>query len=185
MPLDFSKLTEYSTELGAAFGFMTPKEIWTMRVCTWSLPPHPLIVNVGAGAGTSGLAFRESRPDATIFTVDISAGGPLGGLENERNAFAGKPLEIPHQILGDSKATGQVWNRGPADLVFIDGDHSYEGCLGDLLAWRDHVKSGGLLLIHDFGRDAWPDVVRATESGVLAEFECLFCIDTLWVGRKA
>ena len=52
----------------------------------------PVIVNIGAGAGTSGLAFAEARPNADLYTIDISPGGPLGGLEGERNAFDNSDL---------------------------------------------------------------------------------------------
>lgn len=37
----------------------------------------------------------------------------------------------------------------PLDLLFIDGDHSYEGCSSDLAIWAPKVKTGGLILVHD------------------------------------
>jgi hypothetical protein len=37
------------------------------------------------------------------------------------------------------------------DLVFVDADHSYTGCLSDLRAWWPKVKSGGWLSGHDYG----------------------------------
>jgi predicted O-methyltransferase YrrM len=46
-----------------------------------------------------------------------------------------------------------------ADLIFIDGDHSYEQCVLD--AWHSdrHLKPGGFLIFHDFQRKGppWPD----------------------------
>jgi len=33
--------------------------------------------------------------------------------------------------------------------VFIDGDHSYEGCRDDWKTWRDHVAPGGFAAFHD------------------------------------
>jgi predicted O-methyltransferase YrrM len=50
------------------------------------------------------------------------------------------------------------------DLVYIDGDHSYEGCLADLNSWYSKVRPGGI-----FGGDDYffhPDVLQAvTEFG--------------------
>lgn len=182
--LDFSPLTDHSYRLGQAFGFGTPQEIYTLRVLAWSLAEAPVIVNIGAGAGTSGLAFAESRPDARVFTVDISPGGPLGGLENERNAFAGTGLTLPTQILGDSQAVGKAWDGPQIDLLFIDGDHSYEGCLGDLVAWREHVWTGGLIVFHDYGRDVWPDVAKVIDTDkAMQGIGHVLTVDTLWVGR--
>lgn len=36
------------------------------------------------------------------------------------------------------------------DLVYIDGDHSYEGCLRDIENWYPKVKTGGFLVGDDF-----------------------------------
>jgi hypothetical protein len=35
------------------------------------------------------------------------------------------------------------------DFVFIDGDHSPEGCRGDWDVWHPHVPSGGSVAFHD------------------------------------
>lgn len=49
------------------------------------------------------------------------------------------------------------------DFVFIDADHTYEGCLRDIQAWTPKVRKGGLISGHDFN---WPTVLQAvTETG--------------------
>jgi predicted O-methyltransferase YrrM len=47
------------------------------------------------------------------------------------------------------------------DLVFLDGDHSYEGVRRDILAWLPLVRPGGILSGHDLN---WPGVRRAVEE---------------------
>lgn len=39
------------------------------------------------------------------------------------------------------------------DWVYVDGDHSYEGCLHDLEASLPHIKKGGMIMGDDYG---WP-----------------------------
>lgn len=39
---------------------------------------------------------------------------------------------------------------GSLDFVFIDADHSYEGCAADIAAWAPKVKTGGYLCGHDY-----------------------------------
>ncbi|MFA5696155.1 MAG: class I SAM-dependent methyltransferase [Bacilli bacterium] len=36
------------------------------------------------------------------------------------------------------------------DFVYIDGDHSFEGCLKDIKDWYPKVKSGGILAGDDY-----------------------------------
>ena len=38
---------------------------------------------------------------------------------------------------------------GPCDLVFVDGDHSYEGARADVERWRGFLRPGGHMLFHD------------------------------------
>jgi predicted O-methyltransferase YrrM len=46
---------------------------------------------------------------------------------------------------------------GPVDLLFIDGDHSYEAVVTDLKTYLPKVKAGGLLILHDWG---WAEGVQ-------------------------
>jgi predicted O-methyltransferase YrrM len=54
---------------------------------------------------------------------------------------------------------------GPVDLLFIDGDHSYESVVTDLKTYLPKVKAGGLLIMHDWG---WAEgVQRAVRETVV------------------
>ena len=65
------------------------------------------------------------------------------------------------------------------DFVFIDADHSYEGCLADILAWTPKIKIGGMIAGHDFN-DRWPGVQRAVkETGKAA-----LTHDSVWIRFK-
>jgi len=50
------------------------------------------------------------------------------------------------------------------DFVFIDGDHSYEGCSTDIRCWWPKVKPGGLLSGHDYRDEFGFGVVRAVQE---------------------
>ena len=49
------------------------------------------------------------------------------------------------------------------DLVFIDGDHSYECCKEDIEAWWPKLKKGGVMLGHDYG-PKHPGVIKAVKE---------------------
>ena len=40
------------------------------------------------------------------------------------------------------------------DWVYVDGDHTYDGCMKDLQAVKELVKDDGMILGHDY-RPAW------------------------------
>ena len=63
-------------------------------------------------------------------------------------------------IVGDSQ-NRKYPEIAEVDLLFIDGDHSYEGCTRDLENWYDNVSPGGHVLLHDcyFGCEVQPAVV--------------------------
>lgn len=39
---------------------------------------------------------------------------------------------------------------GQIDLLFIDGDHSYEGCMRDVMKYVPSVRPGGYFILHDY-----------------------------------
>jgi len=42
------------------------------------------------------------------------------------------------------------------DFVFIDADHSYEGCSSDIQAWLPKLKADGILAGHDYDNSEYP-----------------------------
>ena len=126
------KIYGKALELANAFGFLFPGELFLIQAIAQSLPENAVMVCIGVGTGTGSLGMVEIHPDARAYSVDISKGGPFGGLENERNAFAAARLPLPTQILGNSQVVHANWNEisknAPIDLLFIDGDHA-ESCI--------------------------------------------------------
>lgn len=57
------------------------------------------------------------------------------------------------------------------DFVFIDADHSYEGCKADIEAWFPLVREGGLLCGHDYDNTDYPQwgVKRAVDEFAAAK----------------
>lgn len=53
---------------------------------------------------------------------------------------------------------------GSQDFVFIDADHSYEGCRQDIRMYLPKIRSGGLIMGHDYNASAYPGVIRAVDE---------------------
>lgn len=136
-----------------------PGEIETIFELAESLPPNPVIVNIGTGLGTSSLAFHEARSDATIFTIDIES------CEEAFDNWHGAGVRgriIP--IMGESEEIGRRWAIPIIDLLFVDGDHSPPGIRIDVKIWEPHVVPGGLLVFHDYGNPVTPYVKPTVDA---------------------
>lgn len=75
---------------------------------------------------------------------------------------------------------------GSLDLVFIDGDHSYEGVRADVDHWLPKVRKGGVIAGHDYDNtnkygDAFKGVDRAVHETFGDDFEVY--PDHVWAAR--
>lgn len=70
---------------------------------------------------------------------------------------------------------------GAVDILFIDGDHSYDGVRQDYFGYRDLVRPGGLVIFHDIlHHPGLPDVavdrlwqeLKSDDENVTQEFVC-------------
>lgn len=181
------KLEGKALDLCNAFGFLYPAEVCLIYLVAAKLPKDAIAVNIGAGVGTGSLALVEMRPDVESWTVDISEGGPGGGMANERNAFynAGIP-QTTRQILGDSHEVWRNWDRAKAlDYLFIDGDHSADGLQKDIDGWLQFVKPGGYVLYHDYKSKTWADVTAVVDRNMnRKDWSFIFYVDTLIVFQR-
>lgn len=50
--------------------------------------------------------------------------------------------------------------RKSVELIFIDGDHSYEACRSDILNYWHLLKVGGFLVLHDMNWKIFPGLVK-------------------------
>lgn len=71
----------------------------------------------------------------------------------------------------------RVMSETTFDVIFIDGDHSYEGCARDIALWTPHAKCwiGG----HDFAKDSFPGVKRAVEEA-FGDQDFILGADSTW-----
>lgn len=174
-------MLKHAKDCGSAFGYLRQSEIYALAALACILPDNPKVVNIGAGTGTSGLAFMQARDDLELYTIEINESEPTGGLQNERNAFEKAGLlgqKRHHQILGDSRKV--KWEHGPVDMVFIDGDKAYHL---DIAVWRPRIKEGGVIAFHDYGGPMWPDIAAMIDRE-MEDYEMFLHIDTVvayWV----
>lgn len=66
------------------------------------------------------------------------------------------------QLIGENSwVAASQFADASLDLVYIDGDQTYEGVCKDLAAWYPKVKKGGVICGDDIG---WVGVKRAVDE---------------------
>lgn len=75
--------------------------------------------------------------------------------------------------IGDSVAVSKTIPDEALDFVYIDADHTYQGCLLDIVAWESKVRKNGIIAGHDFAcyPDERIDVKRAVEKYYPGQFQ--------------
>jgi len=58
----------------------------------------------------------------------------------------------------------EKFNENYFDFIFIDGDHSYQGCFNDLNNYYSKCRSGGIIAIHDYDRKSMIEVKEAVDK---------------------
>ena len=56
----------------------------------------------------------------------------------------------------------RVYAHDSIDAAFIDGDHSYEGALGDLQAVWPKLKNGATVVVHDTNMEPVMKALKGT-----------------------
>lgn len=139
--------------------YLTHNEIDFIKALSKMLPEAPRVAQLGAGGGTSGLAFMEARPDLFLYSIDQSwASNPLGCLEAEigllQDAGYISRTDVTTwrylPIQGDTVTVGLDWTFGKIDMVLVDAGQEYQQVLSDLQVWMRHLKPGGVIAVHDY-----------------------------------
>jgi uncharacterized Rossmann fold enzyme len=156
---------------------------------------NPRGVEVGVFAGDMSAALLRGNPYLHLDMVDSWEGegaayqGDSGDFHAslsqvaqdefmrrafDKVGFAGERAKIVRKR--SAEAAGAIPDQS-RDFVFIDADHSREGCAADLRAWAPKVKPGGWLAGHDFENTDFPKfgVTQAVnefvkERGLTLEF---------------
>jgi predicted O-methyltransferase YrrM len=135
------------------------------RVVARAKPRTTLEIGTYRG-GTLFVIAKLAAPDATIISVDFPT-TTLGSLVRYAqapilNRFIGKQQGL-HLLRENSHEAGTILQISDIlagqklDLLFIDGDHSYEGVKSDFEMYSALVRKGGLVAFHDIAGNSLHD----------------------------
>lgn len=150
-------------------------------------------VEIGSRRGGSAMWIcraLEENDQGTLHCIDpfvAKHGGAPGFLGHfHRNM---EQLGLSHRIKMVNKFSVDALSDIPAeiDFLFIDGDHSYEGCNSDIMNYVPRVRPEGVVAIHDSRTEV--GVTKAIEDQKRLYLAPFFdfnvsTVHGMWVGIK-
>jgi predicted O-methyltransferase YrrM len=113
-------------------------------------------VEIGCYAGGSACLMLQ-RPNTRVISIDL--GSPIPEEVVHTNVQKLNKFNNLYNYLKGSSQTHEMVDRlkeltNKIDILFIDGDHSYQAVINDFMLYEGLVKSGGYIIFddyHDYG----------------------------------
>ncbi len=124
------------------------------------------VLEIGAYKGLTAWGMAQTARSVTsIDTFKATTDGQrqlndLTTLDDYNRAVAG--LENVRPPIVSPSCVAEV--DGDFDLIFIDAMHSYEEIKPDIERWWPRVRSGGLLVLHDYRHIHFAGVEQAADE---------------------
>ena len=142
-------------------GGFSPADMAVLKEEIEKLKPGDIYVEIGVDEGRSArVAHEYANPDVFKIYIDIHDPTHTPGLnraefmEQEKMVGLGKKGFYVH---GDADEFAKVFLRIDSSkfvsLMLIDGHHDYESVRQNTLMWEPFVKSGGIILFHDYDHE--------------------------------
>lgn len=147
------------------------------------VPAELAIVEVGAfrGASTTALALgAKAGHGARVWSIDPwdlpgNAPGRRGQYVDPATRAAYEAQLRRHRvrswvttIQAFSNDAAADWSGPAIGLLFIDGDHTYDGVRTDIDAWTRHLAPGAVLAFDDYDTPKNPGVRQAVDEHAAA-----------------
>ena len=147
-------------------GWLTSAEAMGLFQIAEILPKNSTVLEIGSWKGKSTWCISQGLKKGTIHCIDpFNAAGEEGSKEIYEKTKGNNSLleQFQNNMKGISKKVKITTHKGYSsdfvdtilniDFLFIDGDHSVEGCRFDYENFENEVKVGGFLAFHDYYLD--------------------------------
>jgi len=166
------------------------------------LPIGSIVVEIGSWQGKSTYCLSKGLKSGKLYAIDPfnkDAGADVETQKDYNNKVTQNSLLTSFEKnMIDLKVFQKIIVKNgysynfhddfdEIDFLFIDGDHSIDGCKLDYNLYAHKIKKGGYIALHDY----YPDRLDLGPTYVINEmvlksddFTFYKIFDSLWVGKK-
>ena len=147
------------------------------------------ILEIGSYVGASAACFGASKANGhagAIYCIDtwqndaMTEGNRDTYSEFMKNTKAFEEWIVPIRGYSTEVLARVKEHTQALDVLFIDGDHSYEGVKADWDAYKDFLSAGSIVIFHDWGwAEGVKQVIEQDVKPVVSDFESL---PNMWWG---
>lgn len=119
------------------------------------------VLELGTSLGLTTAYLAKARPEARILTLE-GCSHTAARADALFRESGNKNIEI---LIGPFSKTlpNALTKLGKPDLIYIDGDHSYEGVMGNFLQISEHIHEASVLILDDIRwskgmKQAWLEI---------------------------
>jgi predicted O-methyltransferase YrrM len=133
-------------------------------------------LEIGSYVGSSASLLLAHEYDTDVICVDPCCLNPIhynGSdtqyntlMKNLNNVTTTNKFDILKKYSGDIEIQNYlIKNNIKIDMLFIDGDHSYQGVINDWNNYNKHVNKGGFIIFDDYNDTVFsPEVKKAVND---------------------
>lgn len=117
------------------------------------------VIEVGSWKGGSTIVIASGLKSGKIYAIDPHKNTTAHEANKVSDTYSEflenlKKFNVTDKVIPIRKTSEEAfrsWDKGNVEMVYIDGNHDYEYAKYDIESWLNHLKKGGILVIHDFG----------------------------------
>ena len=182
-------------------GWLTDNEAVGLYRVARQLPKKAVVVEIGSWQGKSTYCISKGLKSGKLYAIDpfnADAGLDIDSQEAYLKKRGADLLEsfkenmtlygVEQNIIVKKGYSQEFYGDfEQIDFLFIDGDHSIEGCRSDFEMYSPKISSGGFIAFHDYYEDRknlGPTYVIKNLVLTSEAFKFVALYDSLWIAKK-
>lgn len=130
-------------------------------------------LEIGTYAGGSVSLVSSHEKVKNVVSIDL--GKPLSKEVPIRNVEKFKNKNCEYRYFEGNSLDKEIKKSvkdyiGLVDILFIDGDHSYDGVINDFINYNDLVKPGGYIVFDDYMDNVYSPKVKDAVDNIVLNF---------------